>query len=906
MAAFAVARSAGVGGTTPVGTHEMGRVAGVSSPSPRGRGNETRFGGWCASDGASLSPPASTSPRRWSAPGFPGGGGCSWCERAQDATSRGESRLELACIRPSVSEWQDHVRDFSSWLRQDTVITDLVLCWNSLGDRCTQNLSSALSANRTLMRLDLSLNNVGDGGAIFLGNALTQNTRLRELLLASNKVGDRGAEHLGNALVTNNALYVLDLSDNSIAEEGSMYLASGLLRNKVLRDLHLGCNQVGDAGARFLAAALKENETLTGLRLYGNRLGNASAQALATAMTENKGLQELDLADNHVGELGAEHLASALQENATLVLLEVGRNRIGDEGAKYLAEALRVNRTLRTLDLSVNDVGDVGITCLAEALVENETLLDLRLGVGDLTKKARGAAGDSVDAAGVQALAAVAAACASPHVSLPSGDESPNKASVGDAPVLAERAIGELLRRNRRNATSGSTSSSPAASEVTTCPATDHRPTASEGALVNAGVSPTRLSSVAETSQTCLPTDGSLDVGGVVVAVQAPQAWMHSPKDSLRALPSDAMSVCAAASATATAIADGATHPSSQTESWMSTPKDSLRLVGDASGCGCTDSAFHWDGAPTGRVGGGCALAERARRSFVSRSELPSPQGHHDISVPRRRSLGGVHKRSPLREFSPQRRSTPPGAASESTAIRPLSPPRQGVSMASHVAANFAAAATAAAEEAKTAAAAAAASAQRSHQRPASMSAPDVTDTPKDALRPRTEEELVKKLMSLLSAACHSPCTNREVGNDGREGGTPKSVTLSTPTWSGSANHASAGQASTVAATGTPSAPSATQGWSASAATSTSSWRSCGKDLPSTTANGVGARFSYRRGVQVANCAIAGGMSLRERARTVEGSSLQSPSSLAGNGRISSVSRQPLVEAAGGKPRRRE
>jgi hypothetical protein len=82
----------------------------------------------------------------------------------------------------------------------NSVVEELRLPLNKLGDEEAGIFARVLLANQNLKSLDLSCNNIGDAGALELAVALRQNNTLELLDLASNQIGSDGASALADAL----------------------------------------------------------------------------------------------------------------------------------------------------------------------------------------------------------------------------------------------------------------------------------------------------------------------------------------------------------------------------------------------------------------------------------------------------------------------------------------------------------------------------------------------------------------------------------------------------------------------------------------------------------------------------------------------------------------------------------
>ncbi|XP_026145594.1 leucine-rich repeat-containing protein 71-like [Carassius auratus] len=87
---------------------------------------------------------------------------------------------------------------------EDSMLTDLSLRNNHIGEEGAHLIGSALStihsANKNLLSLNLAFNSIGDAGAIHIAQGLRLNRSLLCLSLSYNQIGDNGAAHLAEVL----------------------------------------------------------------------------------------------------------------------------------------------------------------------------------------------------------------------------------------------------------------------------------------------------------------------------------------------------------------------------------------------------------------------------------------------------------------------------------------------------------------------------------------------------------------------------------------------------------------------------------------------------------------------------------------------------------------------------------
>ena len=257
---------------------------------------------------------------------------------------------------------------------KSSVITNLNLSRNDIGDSGAESISRALVVNSSLTNLDLSRNSISDSGAESISQALPGNTSLTNLDLSWNFIFGSGAVSLFKALAVNSSLNNLDLSRNCIEGSGAASLSQALAVTSSLNNLCLSWNGLCDSGAATLSLALSVNSSLTNLNLSWNGIGDFGASSLFRALAANSSLTYLDLSRNFIGDSGVASLSKAVKTNSCITTVDLSWNRIGNSGAASLSRALAANSSLTYLDLRWNCIGDSGATALSKVHKVNKTV----------------------------------------------------------------------------------------------------------------------------------------------------------------------------------------------------------------------------------------------------------------------------------------------------------------------------------------------------------------------------------------------------------------------------------------------------------------------------------------------------------------------------------------------------
>ncbi|XP_062892774.1 uncharacterized protein LOC134339917 [Mobula hypostoma] len=270
-------------------------------------------------------------------------------------------------------------------------IKKLCLNDNGLTQSCAEDLTSALETNRSLVELDLGENRLQDSGVKLLFAALRNPAcQIRKLLLRDVDLTASCADELSSALSANRSLTELDLGENRL-EDCGVKLLSAALRNTCckIKKLRLDHNRLTASCAEDLASVLSANYYLKELDLGFNKLGDPGMKFLASALKHpDCKLQALDLWDINLTSCCAGDLASALTANHSLRVLNLGANELGDSAAQLVTEALKGTECkMRDLCLWGAGLTDSCTEHLASALGTVDSLKYLDLGSNGLTDR---------------------------------------------------------------------------------------------------------------------------------------------------------------------------------------------------------------------------------------------------------------------------------------------------------------------------------------------------------------------------------------------------------------------------------------------------------------------------------------------------------------------------------------
>lgn len=122
--------------------------------------------------------------------------------------------------------------------------------------------------NCSLKKIDVSRSCLDESRATLLFDALQHNTLIEEISIRGNGLGDTGAQSLAALLLKSGTIRHLYISYCNIGSEGAIAIANALSVNKSLNAIDLGGNPVGEDGSRALLSAMENNTSLQNFYFY--------------------------------------------------------------------------------------------------------------------------------------------------------------------------------------------------------------------------------------------------------------------------------------------------------------------------------------------------------------------------------------------------------------------------------------------------------------------------------------------------------------------------------------------------------------------------------------------------------------------------------------------------------------
>uniref|UniRef100_H3B7W4 NLR family CARD domain containing 5 n=1 Tax=Latimeria chalumnae TaxID=7897 RepID=H3B7W4_LATCH len=272
-----------------------------------------------------------------------------------------------------------HLYSLKEVLESCSVLLELELSHNDIGDKGTVLLSEILLGNPELRKLVLESSSITGSGIIQLTAALSQCSSIEEINLSRNEIDDKGAKELASILPQKTWLKKINLGSLILDDTGVYFLSRGLLNMPFLQKLILSNNSITPDGGVQVAEALKNSSRVEELNLSRNRIGDIGAERLADYLPAMRKLRKLNLSQNNIGAAGGTKLAIALANCLHIEEIHLGMNCTGDESAVRLAEALPSLSHLKILSLQSNHISSVGGVKLAQALSACHQLQEISL-----------------------------------------------------------------------------------------------------------------------------------------------------------------------------------------------------------------------------------------------------------------------------------------------------------------------------------------------------------------------------------------------------------------------------------------------------------------------------------------------------------------------------------------------
>ncbi|XP_032886907.1 NACHT, LRR and PYD domains-containing protein 3-like [Amblyraja radiata] len=167
---------------------------------------------------------------------------------------------------------------------------------NKLTSSCSNDLTSMITENKTLVELDLSNNRIGEEGLNQLCETLkNEDCKLQKLGLAKNSFTVQSCTELISSLKENQSLKELDLSFNNLEINGINSLCEVLSGTSCqINSLKVMNTKLTNVCCETLSSVLKANQTLTELDLSMNELGDDGLNKLfSNCSASNCKLQKL-------------------------------------------------------------------------------------------------------------------------------------------------------------------------------------------------------------------------------------------------------------------------------------------------------------------------------------------------------------------------------------------------------------------------------------------------------------------------------------------------------------------------------------------------------------------------------------------------------------------------------------
>ena len=333
-----------------------------------------------------------------------------------DPHSTVNTHLDMGLERNEIHE--DGASHIAEVLNNTSIVSELWLSGNPIGDKGLQTIFNSLKRNNTLKVLSVSHCNMTDAGVPSLIEAMNINTTLERLDFLKQSTYKKiilvSLLHcLYEAQDPSLCQFVvgqlggrLDLRDTSLTPVDCLAIGYFLFsvtlttsNNKVFK-VNLGNCSLVDASTKSLIMGsisryyIDPHSTVNthlNMWLERNEIHEEGASHIAEVLNNTSIVSELWLYGNPIGDKGLQTIFNSLKQNNTLKILNVSDCGMTDAGVPSLAEAMNINITIEELYIFGNNaITDNGLTCLVKVLSRSTRLAELwipkHLEVGEVRK----------------------------------------------------------------------------------------------------------------------------------------------------------------------------------------------------------------------------------------------------------------------------------------------------------------------------------------------------------------------------------------------------------------------------------------------------------------------------------------------------------------------------------------
>ncbi|KAG9412336.1 Peptidyl-prolyl cis-trans isomerase-like 1 [Aphanomyces cochlioides] len=260
---------------------------------------------------------------------------------------------------------------------------------NHICDDAMFALAAMAQTNTTLTRLSLHANMITSKGMKLLGHALEENqdSMLLDLDLSLNPLGEGSTEVFCNCLQINETLTALNLANTNVHEAGVL---AALRRNYTLVSLQLQTippvkesNQSGQLPRDRLNRS-HAPPLMDALRRSTCALEECNLTGVTLPISKFKMSRWVKLPHFSLNELDGMIISALLPANKHLLELDLSHNALGSESVIAIVAAIIECPTLKTVEIQDNDVTDISGEAIGLALANNTTLETICVAVSTL------------------------------------------------------------------------------------------------------------------------------------------------------------------------------------------------------------------------------------------------------------------------------------------------------------------------------------------------------------------------------------------------------------------------------------------------------------------------------------------------------------------------------------------